>query len=114
MKRWGADTRHQNIPVIVAYMVAIIALHRAKGVIKSSTEEDIGTKNCLFLANTNQIMGIFRLLAIGFRDSRERISGSLLQVPSGEGKSYLIAVTMAVLSFLNNDVTCLCQNKYLK
>ena len=66
------------------------------------------------LARTNQVIGIFRLLSIGFKDERKDLLGSLLQVPSGEGKSLIIAVTMAVLAFLDYDVTCMCQNSLLK
>ena len=93
--------------------MAIYAFHMAKDVIKTSTVAEIGERNCLFLAHTNQIIGIFRLLSLGFRN-REKLYGSLLQFPSGEGKSYMLAISMAVLAFLGYDVTCMCQNDFLK
>jgi len=85
----------------------------AKDIIKTSTIREIGERNCLFLAHTNQIIAIFRLLSIGFKN-RDKLYGSLLQFPSGEGKSYMIAITMAVLAFLGYEVTCMCQNDFLK
>jgi hypothetical protein len=78
-----------------------MAIMRDKESIQQSSLADINSKY-LYLPTTYQIIGVFRLLGLGFKDERGPILySSMLLVRSGEGKSLVIAIAMAVLAFLD-------------
>jgi hypothetical protein len=72
-----------------------------------------------------QIIGIFRLLGINqpssdnadlaniLADSLKYLKNHLAQIPTGEGKSIVMAVVAMVLASVGYDVDCACYSQYL-
>ena len=71
--KWGGDKKHLIIPQILAYMVALVAILKAQEILKINTHEQIAEKNCLFLPHPTQVIGILRLLSLGYKDGREKL-----------------------------------------
>jgi hypothetical protein len=76
-KTWSVVDRHKKIPQIMACIVALMAILRDKESIQQYSLADINSKY-LYLPTIYQIVGVFRLLGLGFKDERVTLLGSML------------------------------------
>jgi len=82
--------------------------HFQKLSILPDTENKV--KNLLLKPHATQVVAIFRMLGM---DRPTQLSGHLVQMLTGEGKSVILGVTAAVLALLGYEVYCACYSDYL-
>jgi len=118
--KWDLYIR-EKIPEVVAYIFALWTLLNAGSYFESKNE-----RNFLFLPHPSQVISIFRLLGLGYKQkfldkfldftgllASESLHNNLIQIGTGEGKSVTLAVTAAVLSLFGYEVYCVCYSDYL-
>jgi len=67
-------------------------------------------KSLLLKPHATQVVAIFRMLGM---DNPNPLSGHLVQMLTGEGKSVVLGVSSAVLALMGYEVYCACYSEYL-
>ena len=123
------------MPSIIAHVFAIWTLLNSTNFFQTSADKD-----SLFKPHPAQVISIFRMLDVGYRERvLEKVKGkikglakelipdrisekifevnglrnNLIQIGTGEGKSVTLAVTVIVLALLGFDTYCVCFSDYL-
>jgi hypothetical protein len=66
----------------------------------------------LFRPHLGEIIAIFRMLGIGYQEN-EGLFNNFVQVPTGEGKSLILAFVSIIFSLHNYEVYCACYSELL-
>jgi len=94
-------------------MAHIFALWTLKNVEYYNTMKGVDNRDSYLLQpHPGQIISIFRLLGIGYKDSTN-LNRNLVQIWTWEGKSVVLAVTSSILALLGMNVSCACYSEYL-
>jgi len=115
-KKFNTKTPSKNpkyVEVCMKLMACVFAYwtlsHFQKMSILPDTDKN-KLKNLLLKPHATQVVAIFRMLGM---DKPTHLSGHLVQMLTGEGKSVILGVTSAVLALLGYEVYCACYSDYL-
>ncbi|XP_052567108.1 protein translocase subunit SecA-like [Culex pipiens pallens] len=100
--QWTAEFKHQKLPLILAGLGAVWAMHVSKDV--ASTGQYL-KPHCI------QILCVFRLLSADRND--QGVRKHLAQVLTGQGKSLVLAMVASILVFCGHSVQVMCYSNYL-
>jgi len=122
-----------TIPKLIAKIFALWTYQNSSHYFESEgVSSDHEREKYLLKPHPAQVISIFRLLCIGYKDDREPgfwnvlgkslvsffnpkipLFNNLVQIGTGEGKSVTLAVTSIVLALFGFEVNCTCYSRYL-
>src|SRR3990167_9855365 len=96
------------IPKLTAYIFAIWTLDNSAHYFDMKND-----KNTLLMPHAAQVISIFRMMGIGYDEKSEYkalltslLPNNLVQIPTGEGKSIVLAVCSIILALFGAEVYC--------
>ena len=118
------ESKNRRKAELIAHICSLWTL------LSSSNFYDIKQKEYLFQPHPAQVISIFRMLGMGYKtgfktpiintlsktfgyDRDTSLRNNLVQIGTGEGKSFILAVNSVVLALIGFDVYCVCNSEYL-
>ena len=97
---------------LMAHVVAIWTLQNSQYYFESGKNGNKKEDRCyLMQPRVAQVVSIIRLLSIDVSE-REMVN-NLVEIGTGEGKSFTLAVASCILAMIGFDVSCACYSEYL-
>ena len=106
--QWNSSIKTGAIE-LMAHVVGLWTLQNSKYYFEVGDVDD--KKSYLSQPRAAQIVSIIRLLNIDNVESK--LASNLIEIGTGEGKSFTLAITACILALVGYNVNCVCYSTYL-
>jgi hypothetical protein len=115
IKECNVSLRLETVPKMLALISLVYSLMVSNFITKTSQNKynlkESFNKNYFLKPHCIQILGILRILALD--KSRDGIRNHSLEILTGQGKSWVLAIVAIFFSMIGYDVTVACYSEYL-